>query len=171
MPGLLILGAVTAMLAPSAPGDKLRAYPAMRHEGAAYAVATDTKDRIVTCLPRDPATDAARARAACAAIVARGVPAGITPALSKGASDTWFPSRDYPVASIPAHSSGSVTVLYEIDERGTATNCMIRHSSGIEMLDLAACAAMLKRARFTPASYQGKPVHAAAIATFEYESE
>ncbi len=170
MPGLLILGAVTAMLAPSAPGDKLRAYPAMRHEGAAYAVATDTKDRIVTCLPLDPATDAARARAACAAIVARGVPAGITPALSKGASDTWFP-RATSRRIDPAHSSGSVTVLYEIDERGTATNCMIRHSSGIEMLDLAACAAMLKRARFTPASYQDKPVHAAAIATFEYESE
>lgn len=173
MPALFMLGAVAAVLAPapSASGEKLRAWPAMRHEGATYAVATDRRNRIISCVPLDPAIDAAKTKAACAAIAARGVPAAITPALAKGPTEEWFPSSDYPATAIPEHSSGSVTIVYEIDERGAATHCMVQHSSGIARLDVAACAAVLKRARFTPASYQGKPVHAAAIATFEYDSE
>ncbi|MBQ1498221.1 MAG: TonB family protein [Sphingomonas sp.] len=173
MPALFMLGAAAAVLAP-APGasaEKLRAWPAMRHEGAAYAVATDRKNRIISCVPLDPATDATKVKAACATLAARGVPTAITPALAKGSSEEWFPSADYPAASIPEHKSGSVTIVYEIDERGVATDCMVQHSSGIAKLDVAACAAMLKRARFTPASFQGKPVHAAAIATFAYDSE
>ena len=172
MPALLILGAIAALApVPGAFGDQQRAYPAMRHEGAAYAVATDAKGRIVNCLPLDPTADAAKVRAACAAITAKGVPASIAPATASGTADDWFPSAEYPADAIPRRSSGSVTVVYEVDERGAAVNCIVQRSSGVAMFDLAACRAMLKRARFAPASYQGKPVHAAAIATFAYDSQ
>lgn len=173
MLGSLILGAIAAASAPAAPGhgETLRAYPGIRHDGAFYAVATDKKGRITDCLPIDPKADASKTRAACAALTAKGVPADITPAVARGESALWFPSAEYPAEAIPAHSIGSVTLVYEIDEAGTAKNCMVHRSSGIEMLDYAACRAVLKRARFTPARYKGKPVYAAVIATYSYESE
>lgn len=168
MPALMMLGAVMALL-PA--GDRaLRAYPAMQQDGAAYAVTTDKANRIASCLPLDPAADAAKVRAACAALTAKGVPASITPAMAKGTPNDWFPSADYPANALPARTSGTVTLIYEIDVRGAATNCMIYRSSGVGALDVAACAALIKRARFTPASYKGKPVHAAAISSFAYDS-
>jgi len=170
MPALFILGTVLA-LAPAAPGDKaMRAYPAMQQDGGTYAVTTGKANRIESCLPLDPGADAAKARAACAALAARGVPATVTPAVALGTPDQWFPSEDYPAEALPKKSSGTVTLIYEIDVQGAATNCMIYRSSGVKDMDVAACAALVKRARFTPASYKGKPVHAAAISSFGFES-
>jgi len=173
MPALLIVGAI-AMALPqpaAAAGDKaLRAYPAMKHEGAAYAVAADKTNRIAYCLPLDPSANADKVRAACAALSSKGVPADITPAVAKGSPDDWFPSADYPAEAMSARSSGTVTLIYEIDTQGATINCMVYRSSGLSALDVAACAALTKRARFTPASYKGKPVHAAAISSFGFES-
>lgn len=170
MPALFIIGAALA-LTPSTSGDKaLRAYPAMQQDGGTYAVTTGKANRIASCLPLDPAADAGKAKAACAALIARGVPASVTPAVAQGTPDQWFPSSDYPAELLPAKTSGTVTLIYEINEQGAATNCMIYRSSGVKEMDIAACAALVKRARFTPASYKGKPVHAAAISSFGFES-
>jgi TonB family protein len=169
MPGLLMLGVALA-LSP-APGDKsLRAYPAMQQGGATYAVTMDKTNRIGTCLPLDPKANGEVVKAACAALAEKGVPETVTPAIAKGTPDDWFPSAEYPAEAIPAHSSATVTLIYEIDAQGMAANCMIYRSSGVQAFDVAACAALVKRARFTPASYKGKPVHAAAISSFGYES-
>lgn len=170
MPALFIIGAALA-LTPSPAGDKtLRAYPAMQQDGVSYAVTTGKASRIASCLPLEPGTDAAKVKAACAALAAKGVPASVTPAVALGTPEDWFPSDEYPAELLPAKTSGTVTLIYEINAQGAATNCMIYRSSGVKEMDVAACAALVKRARFTPASYKGKPVHAAAISSFGYDS-
>lgn len=170
MPALFMIGAALA-LTPYTSGDKaLRAYPAMHQDGGTYAITTGKANRIASCLPLDPAADLSKVKAACAALAAKGVPASVTPAVALGTPEQWFPSADYPADALPTRTSGTVTLIYEIDEQGAATNCMIYRSSGVKDLDVAACAALVKRARFTPASYKGKPVHAAAISSFGFDS-
>lgn len=168
MPGLLMLGAAL-MLAPAA-DDRPIAYPAIQQAGGAYAIAAEA-GRITECLPLDPSEDAGKTRTACAALTARGVPAGIEPAIATGTPSDWFPSAEYPADAMRPGTSGSVTLIYEIDEKGAVTSCLISKSSGLAKLDQAACAGLIRRGHFSPASYNGKPVHAAAIARFSYERQ
>ncbi|MDQ0249018.1 TonB family protein [Sphingomonas kyeonggiensis] len=168
MAGLLILGAAIT-LTPS-PASQTVAWPAMREGGANYAIATEA-NRISQCLPLNTTEDATKTKAACAALIAKGIPAGIVPATTATRVNDWLLPSEYPVNDMKAGASASVTLIYEVDEGGSVNSCVVSKGSGIAKFDEAACSGLIQRAHFTPASYKGKPVHAAAIVTFSFEHD
>jgi TonB family protein len=134
------------------------AYPAMMHAGKAYAVRVGSTGKIVKCQPIDAA--GGDTAAACAALTAKGVPATVTPARSTSDPASWVTDNDYPGAALRAEASGTVHFLFEVDETGRVANCTVSQSSGNASIDSAVCAAIVARARFTPATYKGQPVRA-----------
>jgi len=76
-----------------------------------------------------------------------------------GDRSKWVQPTDYPAsaAAIRAQGQSLITVLVQPD--GSASDCKIEKSSGYDDLDQAGCAALLKRARFRPATdATGAPV-------------
>lgn len=65
---------------------------------------------------------------------------------------------DYPADSIRLHESGAVTVTYVVSNRGTVTSCSTVLPSGTPRLDTAACAMVMKRWKYKPATNRGRPV-------------
>ena len=56
----------------------------------------------------------------------------------------------YPKESLANGEQGTVFYHVRIDARGRATDCEVTQSSGYERLDMATCAMLMDRARFTP---------------------
>ncbi|MFN3389525.1 MAG: energy transducer TonB [Allosphingosinicella sp.] len=57
---------------------------------------------------------------------------------------------EYPKESLQRGEQGAVGYRVKIDRRGNPLSCEITQSSGFERLDLATCAMLMERARFTP---------------------
>ncbi|HEY4172304.1 MAG TPA: energy transducer TonB [Rhodopila sp.] len=80
---------------------------------------------------------------------------GILPAMP----DDRFRNRPpiYPIEAQLHGQHGSVTLLIHVGENGVATGVDVQHSSGVDMLDQAAIAAV-RNWRFRPALQDGHPV-------------
>ena len=60
-------------------------------------------------------------------------------------------ARDYPREAINEKRGGTSKLRIQVDEGGVAQSCAIIESSGHGDLDAAACTAVMRRARFSPA--------------------
>lgn len=64
---------------------------------------------------------------------------------------TFLQVGDYPSESIQRRSQGMSVIFYKVGIDGRAYDCRVVQSSGDPLLDLATCAAMLRRGQFKPA--------------------
>lgn len=81
------------------------------------------------------------------------------PAQATGPLADWIGPHDYPKTVLSKGAQGSSTVLWTINLDGRATDCRIVVTSGEAELDKAACDAITRRARYTPAlGFDGKPM-------------
>ncbi|MBN8809431.1 MAG: energy transducer TonB [Sphingomonas sp.] len=65
---------------------------------------------------------------------------------------SWIQPDDYPPEAIRANRQGRVVAALQIDATGQITSCKIQTSSGTESLDAKACAILMERGRFNPAT-------------------
>ena len=80
---------------------------------------------------------------------------------------------DYPAASFRLREEGVVTIHYVVQTNGSIDDCRIVKTSGIPLLDIAACLTATKRWKFKPATQNGKPVAQSleSDVTFELPSD
>jgi len=76
--------------------------------------------------------------------------------------------NDYPRDSVRLHESGSVTVTYVVDEKGSVSDCTVVLSSGFGRLDEAACGMVKRRWKYTPATQDGKPTPIQYVSTINF---
>lgn len=158
------LGALAAAILPAmaqGQGRPILAYPAMTAGGEAYAVRADDSGKIVKCqrVAGGPVTP--KTQTDCATLIAKGIPATVTPARSTNDPSTWV--TDYPKSALQKNESGAAEVAYEVSADGRVRECRILATTGNKAIDAAACASLIARARFTPATYKGTPVPAVRI--------
>ena len=78
---------------------------------------------------------------------------------AKGDEASWITNDDYPPSSIRAEEEGTTAITWTINAQGRAENCRVTQSSGSSALDQAACRALTRRARYSPALDQaGNPM-------------
>lgn len=70
---------------------------------------------------------------------------------AKGDEAQWVTVDDYPPSSIRSGEEGTSAIAWTINAAGRAENCHTTSSSGSEALDQAACRAITRRARYSPA--------------------
>nr|WP_066546823.1 MULTISPECIES: energy transducer TonB [unclassified Sphingomonas] len=81
----------------------------------------------------------------------------------KGNPAEWVTTDDYPSRSLSAGEEGTTAVSWDINEQGRIENCRVTASSGSQALDRAACAALTRRGRYTPAKDQnGNPIRSSS---------
>ena len=91
-------------------------------------------------------------------------PAPAPPAVSKAAGPKgnpadWITNDDYPSDALSAEASGTTAIRWDINAAGRVENCTVTSSSGNSSLDRAACSALTRRGRYTPALDQnGSPI-------------
>ena len=80
---------------------------------------------------------------------------------------------DYPAASFRLREEGVVTIQYVVQTNGSVGDCRIVKTSGVPLLDIAACLTATRRWKFKPATQNGKPVAQSleSDVTFELPSE
>lgn len=72
---------------------------------------------------------------------------------------TWVTARDYPPDARRMRTQGETRIWWTIGADGRVADCHVILTSGDETLDKAACAALQRNARFTPAkNAAGQPV-------------
>lgn len=93
------------------------------------------------------------------------IPAPVAPpAVSKAAGPKgnpadWITNDDYPSDALNAEASGTTRIRWDIGANGRVENCTVLASSGNASLDRAACSALTRRGRYTPALDQnGAPM-------------
>lgn len=64
----------------------------------------------------------------------------------------WVRESDYPTVAIRQELEGLTRVKLEVNTAGRVTDCVVTASSGHEVLDNAACAKLIERGRFNPAT-------------------
>lgn len=74
------------------------------------------------------------------------------PARPKGNPGLWVTTNDYPQSAIRSEAEGVVKFRLSVGTNGRVTGCEVTGSSGTEALDQAACAKLMLRGRFEPAS-------------------
>lgn len=72
-------------------------------------------------------------------------------AQSGSGPESWISTDDYPPSAIRAGEEGTTAIEWEISEQGRVENCRVTSSSGSAALDRAACAAITRRGRYSPA--------------------
>ncbi|MCE2843176.1 MAG: energy transducer TonB [Novosphingobium sp.] len=70
----------------------------------------------------------------------------------KGNPGLWVTTNDYPQSAIRSEAEGVVKFRLSVGTNGRVTGCEVTGSSGTEALDQAACAKLMLRGRFEPAS-------------------
>ncbi len=81
------------------------------------------------------------------------------PATAAEAPVNWIVTDDYPETVVSKGAQGTSIILWTIGLNGRAADCRTVVTSGEVELDKAACAAILKRARYAPAlGFDGKPM-------------
>ena len=77
----------------------------------------------------------------------------------RGNPADWITTDDYPPSSIRAEEEGTTVIKWTINAQGRVENCVTTESSGSNALDQAACRALTRRARYTPATdAAGNPI-------------
>ena len=80
-------------------------------------------------------------------------------AVPKGNPGSWATTDDYPSRALREEKEGVTRFTVQVGPDGRVTNCTVTGSSGTPELDDAACRAITRRARFTPATNgEGQPV-------------
>ena len=79
----------------------------------------------------------------------RFTPKGATP---KGNPGSWATTDDYPSRALREEKEGVTRFTVTVSPEGRVTNCSVTGSSGTPELDDAACRAITRRARFSPAT-------------------
>lgn len=80
-------------------------------------------------------------------------------ASAKGDETQWITLDDYPASSLSAGETGRTTIAWTINTQGRAENCHTKSSSGSSALDNAACRALTRRAKYSPATdAAGNPI-------------
>lgn len=78
---------------------------------------------------------------------------------AKGDPAQWITNDDYPPSSIRAEEEGTTAIKWTINTQGRVENCVVTQSSGSAALDQAACRALTRRARYSPAvDAAGNPI-------------
>lgn len=88
-----------------------------------------------------------------AASAALSAPMPSVPAIPLGMNppDAWIDEvADYPAASVRNEEMGIAQVRLFVSAAGRPTACLIRASSGSDILDRATCRMLMSRARFQP---------------------
>ena len=65
---------------------------------------------------------------------------------------SWVTTNDYPTIGLRGEHEGSVRYRLSVDAAGKASGCAVTATSGFADLDVAACAVLARRAKFTPAT-------------------
>jgi protein TonB len=82
---------------------------------------------------------------------------------AKGNPALWISDADYPQSAIRAEAEGTTGIAWEINAQGRVENCAVTSSSGNSDLDRAACSAITRRGRYSPALDQsGNPIRSKA---------
>lgn len=80
-------------------------------------------------------------------------------ATAKGNPADWITNDDYPPAALRAEASGTTAITWDINAQGRVENCRVTSSSGNADLDSAACRAITRRGKYSPALDQnGSPI-------------
>lgn len=80
-------------------------------------------------------------------------------AAAKGNPANWVTDADYPARAMREGKEGVTAVAWDINEQGRVENCRVTSSSGTPELDEAACRALTRRGRYSPALDQsGNPI-------------
>jgi protein TonB len=101
-----------------------------------------------------PAVPVAAARAVPDQCQAAGLPRdgrAVSSARAETSPATWLHPDDYPVSAMRAAQEGVSRVRYRIGVDGRVGYCSIEWSSGVAALDRAACAGIVRSARYIPA--------------------
>ena len=91
-------------------------------------------------------------------------PAPAAPVVSKAAGAKgnpaeWISQDDYPPSSLRGNEEGTSAIAWTINTQGRVENCRTTSSSGSAALDRAACQAITRRGRYTPAQdASGNPI-------------
>lgn len=87
-----------------------------------------------------------------------------------GFPQRWVTNDDYPREAFLESISGETGLLFIVDAAGKPQRCAVTDSSGSKQLDQTACALILKRGIFKPATGKdGKPITAPWATTFRWE--
>ncbi|WP_315759899.1 TonB family protein [Sphingomonas sp. Y38-1Y] len=82
---------------------------------------------------------------------------------AKGNPADWISQDDYPPSAIRAEEQGTTGIAWTISTQGRVENCRVTSSSGSKALDDAACRAITRRGRYSPALDQsGNPIASTA---------
>jgi TonB family protein len=83
-------------------------------------------------------------------------------AAPKKPMNSYFSRTDYPMPALRDGQSGSVKLVFLVDENGTVSDCSVDETSGVASLDAMSCYVMQSRAKFTPAAGpDGRPTKSA----------
>lgn len=78
---------------------------------------------------------------------------------AKGDEASWVTTDDYPPAALREEKEGTSVISWTINTQGRVEGCRTVQSSGSSDLDDAACRALTRRARYSPAKDQdGNPI-------------
>lgn len=78
---------------------------------------------------------------------------------AKGNPADWISTDDYPPSALRAEEEGTTAIAWTINTQGRVENCRVTSSSGSKALDDAACRAITRRGRYSPALDQaGNPI-------------
>lgn len=78
---------------------------------------------------------------------------------AKGNPAQWITNDDYPPSSLRNEEEGTSAITWTINTQGRVENCRVTQSSGSAALDQAACSALTRRGRYSPALDQaGNPI-------------
>ena len=82
---------------------------------------------------------------------------------AKGDPAQWVSTDDYPPSSLRSQEEGTSAIAWDINTQGRVENCRVTSSSGSSALDRAACAAITRRGRYSPALDQaGNPIRSSS---------
>lgn len=78
---------------------------------------------------------------------------------AKGNPASWISDADYPASAQRQEAEGTTRISWDINTSGRVENCVVTSSSGNADLDRAACSAISRRGRYSPALDQdGNPI-------------
>ncbi|OYY78465.1 MAG: energy transducer TonB [Sphingomonas sp. 28-62-20] len=78
---------------------------------------------------------------------------------ARGDEASWVTQDDYPPSALREEKEGTSVIAWTINTQGRIENCRTVQSSGSSDLDDAACRALTRRGRYTPAKDQdGNPI-------------
>lgn len=78
---------------------------------------------------------------------------------AKGNPNEWVTNDDYPPDALRAEAAGTTAISWDINTAGRVENCRVTSSSGNSSLDSAACRAITRRGKYSPALDQsGNPI-------------